>query len=133
MVVACAAVLVAPPASVWEAAHQRMAVLRTLGLVEEGEYYSLPGFVAAFLTDIDEEIEDENLDEQQLDSKWDELMALLPDESQRLKREEPYTGKVLQLKLGLQATKPPIWRRVLVPIELQLGDLHDIIQASFDW
>lgn len=120
-------------ASVWEAAHQRMAVLRTLGLVEEGEYYSLPGFVAAFLTDIDEEIEDENLDEQQLDSKWDELMALLPDESQRLKREEPYTGKVLQLKLGLQATKPPIWRRVLVPMDLHLGDLHDIIQASFDW
>ena len=48
-------------ASVWEAAHQRMAVLRTLGLVEEGEYYSLPGFVAAFLTDVDEEIEDEDL------------------------------------------------------------------------
>ncbi|PRB70209.1 plasmid pRiA4b ORF-3 family protein [Arthrobacter sp. MYb213] len=120
-------------ATVWDAAHQRMAVLRTLGLVEEGEYYSLPGFVAAFLTDIDEETEDENLTEQNLDSKWEELLAMLPDEPQRVKREEPYTGKVLQLKLGLQATKPPIWRRVLVPMDLHLGDLHDIIQASFDW
>lgn len=120
-------------ASVWDAAHQRMAVLRALGVVEEGDYYSLPDFVAAVLTDVDEEVAEEGFDEQELESQWAELVASFPDEPQRLKREEPYTGKVLQLKLGLQGTKPPIWRRVLVPMDLHLSDLHDIIQASFDW
>ncbi|MGP9783124.1 plasmid pRiA4b ORF-3 family protein [Glutamicibacter sp. AOP12-B1-11] len=114
----------------WEQAHQRLGELRILGLVEEGEHYTLPRLVAATLTDLD----DDELDEEDLqDEELDALFGFDSEEPKRDKRAEPFTGKVLQLKLGLKDAKPPIWRRVLVPTDLHLGDLHDIIQASFDW
>jgi hypothetical protein len=41
--------------------------------------------------------------------------------------------KVFQLKIQLAHIRPPIWRRLLVPGELDLAELHEIIQASFGW
>lgn len=38
-----------------------------------------------------------------------------------------------QLKITLDNSKPPIWRRVLVPNNFTLHDLHLVIQASFNW
>lgn len=119
------------PPAVWEAAHERMRVLRVLGLVDQGEFYSLPGLVAALLSDVDQG--EEEPDDIDLESQWEELLASAPTEPKRQMREESYSGKVLQLKLGLQNAKPPVWRRVLVPMDLHLGDLHDIIQTCFDW
>ena len=40
---------------------------------------------------------------------------------------------VLQIKIVLLGTKPPIWRRVLVPAEFTLAELHKVIQAAMDW
>jgi Plasmid pRiA4b ORF-3-like protein len=40
---------------------------------------------------------------------------------------------VHQLKIGLQGTTPPLWRRILVPSAASLGFLHDVIQQAFDW
>jgi hypothetical protein len=40
---------------------------------------------------------------------------------------------VYQLKITLDHSKPPIWRRVLVPGAYTLGDLHRIIQIVMDW
>ncbi|WP_404288079.1 plasmid pRiA4b ORF-3 family protein [Glutamicibacter arilaitensis] len=114
----------------WEQAHQRMSELRILGLVEEGEHYTLPRLVAVTLTDLDgDELDEEDSEDGELDA----LFGFDSEEPKRDKRAEPYTGKVLQLKLSLKDAKPPIWRRVLVPLDLHLEDLHDIIQASFDW
>ncbi|MEB2287951.1 MAG: plasmid pRiA4b ORF-3 family protein [Anaerolineae bacterium] len=40
---------------------------------------------------------------------------------------------IYQLKVTLRDSKPPIWRRVLVPGDITLGELHDVIQAVMDW
>jgi hypothetical protein len=29
--------------------------------------------------------------------------------------------------------KPPVWRRLVVPSEITLGSLHDVIQVAFGW
>ena len=39
----------------------------------------------------------------------------------------------LQLKVSIKQASPPIWRRLLVRSDLSLGQLHRIIQASFEW
>ena len=40
---------------------------------------------------------------------------------------------ILQLKVALLGIRPPIWRRVLVPSAMTLGQLHDVIQLAFGW
>lgn len=41
---------------------------------------------------------------------------------------------VLQLKVSLVgASKPPVWRRLLVPATMRLDRLHDAIQAAMGW
>ncbi len=40
---------------------------------------------------------------------------------------------VYQLKVALRGAKPPIWRRIQVPGEATLLQLHQIIQACMDW
>ena len=39
----------------------------------------------------------------------------------------------LSLKVTLYGTKPPVWRRLLIPGEMTLGDLHEAIQAAMGW
>ncbi len=41
--------------------------------------------------------------------------------------------QVAQLKVSLSGTRPPIWRRVLLPSTDTLGDLHSAIQVLFGW
>lgn len=40
---------------------------------------------------------------------------------------------VHQLKITLQASQPPIWRRLEVPSDLTLDRLHEVIQDAFGW
>jgi hypothetical protein len=40
---------------------------------------------------------------------------------------------ILRLKIVLADTEPPIWRRVEVPAEMTLKDLHGVIQAVMGW
>ena len=41
--------------------------------------------------------------------------------------------KVLQLKITLAGSKPPIWRRVQVRESMHLGDLHRVVQIVMGW
>lgn len=40
---------------------------------------------------------------------------------------------VFQLRITLRDTKPPIWRRVAVPADITLGQLHEVIQIAMGW
>jgi hypothetical protein len=40
---------------------------------------------------------------------------------------------IYQIKATLIGTKPPIWRRLLVPADFTLGQLHDALQVAMGW
>jgi len=41
--------------------------------------------------------------------------------------------EIYQLKVTLRDTRPPIWRRLLVPAGLTLEVLHDVLQLAMGW
>jgi hypothetical protein len=41
--------------------------------------------------------------------------------------------QVFQFHLSLDGTTPPIWRRILVPADFTLAQLHRVIQAVMNW
>jgi hypothetical protein len=43
------------------------------------------------------------------------------------------TGDIVKLKVTLTGIRPPVWRRLLLPAGMTLGDLHDAIQSSMGW
>jgi len=44
---------------------------------------------------------------------------------------KPY--EIYQIKVTLLGTDPPIWRRLLVPADLTLERLHDVLQLAMGW
>jgi Plasmid pRiA4b ORF-3-like protein len=49
------------------------------------------------------------------------------------KRRGAPTGLIYQLKITLRGIQPPIWRRVQLPGDTVLADLHLVIQAAMGW
>jgi hypothetical protein len=41
--------------------------------------------------------------------------------------------EIYQLKATIVGTKPPVWRRLLVPKAITLFELHEVLQAAFGW
>ena len=41
--------------------------------------------------------------------------------------------RIYQLRITLNRTKPPIWRKVAVPADISLGELHEVIQVAMGW
>src|SRR5260370_31806637 len=42
-------------------------------------------------------------------------------------------NEIYQIEVTLLWTEPPIWRRLLVPADLTLADLHHVIQRAMGW
>ena len=40
---------------------------------------------------------------------------------------------ILQVRITIQGIEPPIWRRLHLPFDLNLAQLHEVIQAAFGW
>ena len=38
-----------------------------------------------------------------------------------------------QLKITIKNSRPPIWRRIIVPEHITFVDLDDIIESAFGW
>jgi hypothetical protein len=48
-------------------------------------------------------------------------------------RKSPITGYIAKLKVTLQRIDPPVWRRLLIPANMTLADLHVVIQTVMPW
>lgn len=42
-------------------------------------------------------------------------------------------GDVLELRVTLRHIEPPIWRSLLVPADVPLSVLHEVLQCAFGW
>ena len=40
---------------------------------------------------------------------------------------------IVSLKVALRGTRPPVWRRLLMPGTMTLADLHQALQAAMGW
>ena len=45
----------------------------------------------------------------------------------------PPQPRLLTIKVTLEDTKPPVWRRLVVPGDLTLDGLHDVLQTAMGW
>jgi hypothetical protein len=41
--------------------------------------------------------------------------------------------RICEIRITLNGIKPPIWRRVAVPSDITLGELHEVIQIVMGW
>jgi len=41
--------------------------------------------------------------------------------------------KIYTIRVALRGSKPPIWRKLAVPAEITLGQLHEVIQIAMGW
>jgi hypothetical protein len=48
-------------------------------------------------------------------------------------RAKPDESKIYQLRATIRQSNPPIWRRIQVPSDMTLGELHDVMQVVFEW
>jgi Plasmid pRiA4b ORF-3-like protein len=61
------------------------------------------------------------------------------DDDIRAVRDEPVLARtstkasVFQVKISLKGSRPPVWRRILVPSDIPLDHLHYVIQSCFQW
>ncbi len=45
----------------------------------------------------------------------------------------PSAGSILQLKIWLKPVSPMVWRRVRVPADCTLRELHGVFQVAMGW
>lgn len=63
-------------------------------------------------------------------SRVDDLLNAPPPSRRRPQRSEVVTYRV---RVDLQGTKPPVWRRLELASDLFLDELHEFLQVAFGW
>ncbi len=62
------------------------------------------------------------------------IRVSFPERNERREKDRPInTVPLYQLKIALHRARPPIWRRLLVPGNLTLAELHTIFQLCMGW
>ncbi len=46
---------------------------------------------------------------------------------------QPQTPEIYQLKITLVDSEPEVWRRLQVPAQIALEEMHDIVQSAMGW
>ncbi len=71
------------------------------------------------------------------DDALDNMMVMIDELSDRLVgragEKKTLVQSLYQLKVTLKGSKPPIWRRIVVPAHMELEGLHYTIQAAMGW
>lgn len=49
------------------------------------------------------------------------------------KKQGPKSENAIQFKVALKYIRPPIWRRVVLPDNFTLAQLHEVIQVTMGW
>ena len=62
-----------------------------------------------------------------------DMFAGMFDEPTPQVREAPERPLGLRVRLDLMYAKPPIWRRLDLPGDLTLDELHDVVQVAMGW
>ena len=62
-----------------------------------------------------------------------EDLPVLRDRRQKMTKKTVSRAPIYQIKVTLDESKPPIWRRILVPGDVTLEKLHYIIQVAMGW
>ncbi len=60
----------------------------------------------------------------------DPFSAPAPPSARRPRRDDVVT---LRVRVDLQGTKPPLWRRLEVASDMLLSELHEVLQIAFGW
>lgn len=107
-----------------------LAYFAELGLIKVGTQVEVPPALVACMADALAEALDGLEDEDHDDEDFDPFGA--SPASATLLKPSP-KAPILQLKVSIKRSSPPIWRRLLMRSDLSLGQLHNIIQASFEW
>lgn len=66
-----------------------------------------------------------------LDDRISEVRAVARSQADRANRAP--SESTYQIKIQIDGITPPVWRRVEVPAEIALNELHDVIQRLFAW
>ena len=118
-------------------ADEAWLAVNALGVTLDAVADTLPPFLlqATLAQQFGEEVTE--VAEQMLGSghpRAQDIAALLTGRSSG-ERRRPGSGTLVhQLKITLRGVSgPPVWRRVLVPADVTLGDLHEVIQQAMDW
>jgi hypothetical protein len=110
---------------------RRMDELAELGLVAMGDVIAVPpALVPSVVTVMQSAFRDNDDD---VDDPWAAEAKPQPKITMRKAGKAGPLARLLQLKVMIKGSKPPIWRRLQLRSDLTLEQLHHIIQTSFGW